>query len=142
MCNILPWNGRKYLTLPLWCLDLSSTLKPTHLCTASSTICRFVYTQREIQKCVSLMCLKYVFILYHIIQIVWIHVRFQKKWKMAQNEMLQNKIIPYNHLLSFRQILFSSLTQNIVITFIALLFEARACSYSMMIMMIWMCLEK
>ena len=40
--------------------------------------------------------------------------------------MLQNKIIPYNHLLSFRQILFSSLTQNIVITFIALLFEARA----------------
>lgn len=45
---------------------------------------------------------------------------------MAQNEMLQNKIIPYNHLLSFRQILFSSPTQNIVITFIALLFEARA----------------
>ena len=45
---------------------------------------------------------------------------------MAQNEMLQNKVIPYNHLLSFRQILFSSLTQNIVITFIALLFEARA----------------
>ena len=64
--------------------------------------------------------------------------RERKKWKMAQNEMLQNKIIPYNHLLSFRQILFSSLTQNIVITFIALLFEARACFYSMIIMMIWM----
>ena len=96
-------------------------------------ICRSsrLYMADRSIKCVSLICLNYISISKYVTQQnnFWrIHVRFakRKKWKMAQNEMLQNKIIPYNHLLSFRQILFSSLTQNIVIIFIALLFEARA----------------